>query len=39
MQASEGRLGRVFVLRLEDGDAIPDCIDDFVLEKASGWEA
>ena len=26
MKASEGHIGRVFVLRLEDGDVIPDCI-------------
>ncbi|MFH1650535.1 MAG: PPC domain-containing DNA-binding protein [Chloroflexota bacterium] len=29
MKASEGRLGRVFVLRLEDGDVIPDCLEQF----------
>ncbi len=29
MQSSEGHLGRVFVLRLENGDGIPGCIDDF----------
>ncbi|MDY6837541.1 MAG: PPC domain-containing DNA-binding protein [Thermodesulfobacteriota bacterium] len=29
MKASEGRMGRVFVIRLEDGDAIPLCIEDF----------
>ncbi len=29
MKASEGRLGRVFVLRLEDGDRIPECIERF----------
>jgi predicted DNA-binding protein with PD1-like motif len=29
MKASEGKLGRVFVLRLEDGDVVPDCIEDF----------
>ncbi len=33
MQTSEGRLGRVFVLRLEDGDTVPSCIDDFAREK------
>jgi len=29
MKASEGRLGRVFVIRLEDGDEVPTCIERF----------
>lgn len=29
MIVSEGRIGRVFVLRLGDGDRIPDAIEDF----------
>lgn len=29
MIVSEGRLGRVFVLRLSDGDRIPDAIEEF----------
>lgn len=29
MLVSEGRVGRVFVLRLGDGDRIPDAIEDF----------
>jgi predicted DNA-binding protein with PD1-like motif len=29
MKASEGRVGRVFVIRLEDGDIIPECIERF----------
>jgi uncharacterized protein len=33
MKAAEGRLGRVFVIRLEDGDRIPDCIEKFAEEK------
>ena len=33
MRASEGQLGRVFVIRLEDGDAIPACIESFAEEK------
>ncbi|GAB7078474.1 PPC domain-containing DNA-binding protein [Megalodesulfovibrio paquesii] len=33
MQAAEGRLGRVFVLRLEDGDRIPDIIEAFAAER------
>jgi predicted DNA-binding protein with PD1-like motif len=32
MKASEGKIGRVFVLRLEDGDIIPDCIEKFAAE-------
>jgi len=34
MKATEGRIGRVFVLRLEDGDVVPDCIERFAAEKA-----
>ena len=33
MKASEGNLGRVFVIRLEDGDVVPDCIERFAEEK------
>ncbi len=33
MKASEGRIGRVFVIRLEDGDAMPECIERFAQEK------
>jgi len=33
MKASEGRLGRVFVIRLEDGDKLPDCLEEFAREK------
>jgi predicted DNA-binding protein with PD1-like motif len=33
MKASEGRTGRVFVLRLEDGDEVPGCIERFAAEK------
>ena len=29
MKASEGKLGRVFVIRLEDGDAVPASIERF----------
>jgi uncharacterized protein len=32
MQATQGRTGRVFVLRLESGDKIPGCIEDFARE-------
>lgn len=34
MKASEGQIGRVFVLRLEDGDVVPDCIERFAAEKS-----
>jgi predicted DNA-binding protein with PD1-like motif len=33
MQAEQGTLGRVFVLRLEDGDRIPECIEAFAQEQ------
>jgi predicted DNA-binding protein with PD1-like motif len=33
MKSVEGSLGRVFVLRLEDGDRLPDCIERFAAEK------
>ncbi len=29
MKACEGRIGRVFVIRLEDGDVVPECIERF----------
>ena len=29
MQFAEGFIGRVFILRLEHGDVVPGCIDDF----------
>jgi predicted DNA-binding protein with PD1-like motif len=32
MQASEGKIGRVFILRLEDGDVVPGCIEAFAAE-------
>lgn len=33
MRYSEAGLGRIFVLRLEDGDRIPETIEDFALGK------
>ncbi len=33
MKAGEGRIGRVFVIRLEDGDIVPDCLERFAAEK------
>jgi predicted DNA-binding protein with PD1-like motif len=32
MKATEGKLGRVFVIRLENGDKVPDCIESFAAE-------
>lgn len=36
MKAVEGTIGRVFILRLEDGDVIPDCIESFAREQNIG---
>jgi len=33
MKATEGKLGRIFVIRLEDGDALPESIERFAEEK------
>jgi predicted DNA-binding protein with PD1-like motif len=33
MKATEGKLGRVFVIRLDDGDKVPACIENFAAEK------
>jgi len=33
MKASEGRMGRVFVIRLEDGDRVPECIERFATDQ------
>jgi len=33
MKACEGRIGRVFIVRLEDGDVVPQCIERFAEEK------
>ena len=33
MKACKGRIGRVFVIRLEDGDVVPECIERFAEEK------
>lgn len=32
MKASEGRIGRVFIIRLEHEDKIPECIEEFADE-------
>lgn len=36
MKATEGKIGRVFIIRLEEGDIIPDCIEEFAREKRIG---
>ncbi|MBN1690596.1 MAG: DNA-binding protein [Dehalococcoidia bacterium] len=33
MKYSEGKIGRIFVLRLNDGDELPGCIERFAEEK------
>lgn len=33
MKSTEGRIGRIFIIRLENGDKLPDCIEEFALEK------
>jgi uncharacterized protein len=33
MKATEGKLGRIFVIRLENGDRIPDSIERFAEEQ------
>ena len=33
MLFAEGKPGRVFVIRLEDGDLLPDCLEEFAVEK------
>lgn len=32
MKFTEGKLGRVFIVRLEEGDRIPECIENFAFE-------
>ena len=34
MKASEGKIGRIFVVRLEDGDVVPECLEKFAAEKS-----
>ena len=33
VKATEGRLGRAFIIRLEDGDVVPECIERFAAEQ------
>jgi uncharacterized protein len=32
MKASEGRTGRIFIIRLDDGDIVPGCIEQFAAD-------
>ena len=32
MKACEGQIGRVFIMRLEDGDTVPGCVERFAEE-------
>jgi len=32
VKATQGQIGRVFVIRLEDGDELPGCIEQFALD-------
>lgn len=33
MKATEGQVGRIFVIRLEDGDVVPECIERFAYDR------
>ncbi len=33
MKATEGKLGRTFIIRLEDEDIVPECIEKFAAQK------
>ncbi len=33
MKAQEGEIGRIFIIRLENGDVIPDCLERFAEEE------
>lgn len=33
MKAAEGKIGRVFILRMDDGDELPGAIEEFAKEK------
>jgi predicted DNA-binding protein with PD1-like motif len=33
MQVGEGKIGRIFTIRLEDGDILPDCIERLAEDK------
>ncbi len=34
MKSTQGEIGRVFILRLEDGDILPQCIEEFALSNS-----
>ena len=34
MKTGEGKIGRVFVVRLEDGDILPDCLEKFAADNS-----
>ena len=34
MKATEGNIGRVFMVRLEDGDVLPECLEEFAREES-----
>jgi predicted DNA-binding protein with PD1-like motif len=36
MKAATGSIGRIFIIRLEDGDVVPDCLEHFAAENAVG---
>ncbi len=36
MKATEGKIGRVFILRLEDNDKLPNCIEEFAKNNDIG---
>jgi predicted DNA-binding protein with PD1-like motif len=33
MQVGEGKIGQVFMIRLEDGDKLPSCLEELAAEK------
>jgi uncharacterized protein len=34
MKATAGSIGRIFIIRLEDGDVVPDCLEAYAAENA-----
>ncbi len=36
MKAAAGSIGRIFIIRLEDGDVVPECLERFASENAVG---
>lgn len=34
MKAAAGSIGRIFIIRLEDGDRVPDCLEQYAAENA-----